>query len=169
MEGVIDGLYYCNQNRTQELSDRIFKRNVPRQHMQMYFSPRSVETRQVHMPILDCHKKNRTPCQVLPIYDINTMYAPSDSLPFNGFQNNVDTESKLRNIIFPIQKAEQSKFIPNRGSDLYMDTNFNNMKEKDPHPLLNKEDNLPKFNPNKHNIGNETFNNNTRVQIRSLE
>ena len=32
-----------------------------------------------------------------------------------------------------------------------------------------KKDNLPAFNPNKHNIGKELFNNPTRVQIRSLE
>lgn len=170
MEGVIDGLYYCNQNRTQELSDRMFQRNVPEQYMQMYFSPRSVETRQVHMPILDCHKKNRTPCRVLPIYDVNDMYAPSDSLPFNGFQNNVDIESKLKNIIFPIQKAAQSKFIPNENSDLYKNRYLiNNSKTRNPHPLLNKEEKLPNFNPNHHNIANNTFNNNTRVEIRSLE
>ena len=171
MHGVVDGKDYCQQNRTKELSDRIFQRNVPRQHMQMYFTPRSVETRQVYMPMLDCRKPNNTPCESLPIFDVNTMYAPSDSLPFNGFQNNVDTESKLRNIIFPIQKAAQSKFIPNSSSDLYVNSylTLNNNSKNNPHPLLNHQENLPKFNPNKLDISKKTFNNHTRVDIRSLE
>ena len=172
MHGVVDGRYYCHQNRTAELSNRMFQRTMPRQHMQMYFSPRSVQTRYVHMPMLDCRKPNNTPCENLPTYNTTTMYAPSDSLPFNGFQNNVDTESKLRNIIFPIQKAEQSKFIPDEGSDLYVNyylTRNNNPIDNNPHKLLNKRDELPSFNPNKHNIGRKLFNNNTRVQIRSLE
>ena len=99
------------------------------------------------------------------------MYAPSDSLPFNGFQNNVDTESKLRNIIFPLQKASQSKFIPNTSSDLYVNSylTINNNPTDNIHPLLNHQENLPKFNPNKHNISKRTFNNSTRVDIRSLE
>jgi hypothetical protein len=171
MHGVIDGRYQCNQKRTQDLSDRMFKRTMPSQHMQMYFSPRSVQTRYVHMPMLDCRKPNNTPCETLPTYDVNFMYSPSDSLPFNGFQNNVDTESKLKNIIFPLQKAAQAKYLPDEGSDLYVNyyLTANNNVENNPHKLLNKRDNLPSFNPNKHNIGKKLFNNNTRVQIRSLE
>ena len=36
MEGVINGRYYCNQNRTTELSNRMADRNKPNQHMQMF-------------------------------------------------------------------------------------------------------------------------------------
>lgn len=172
MQGVIDGRYHCNQNRTKVLSDRMFQRNVPSQHMQMFFSPRSVQTRYVHMPMLDCHTPSNTSCESLPTFNNNTMYSPSDSLPFNGYQTNVDVESRLRNIIFPIQKAAQSKFIPDESSDLYVNyylTANNKFYPNNPHQLLTKEEPLPKFNPNKHNIGKKMFNNNTRVEIRSLE
>jgi len=162
MQGAIDGKYYCHQNRTKVLSDRMLRRNVPSQHMQMYFSPRSVQTRYVHMPMLDCHKPSNTNCETLPTYSVNTMYSPSDSLPFNGYQTNVDVESRLRNIIFPIQKAVQSKFIN------YLTAN-NKFYPNNPHQLLTREEPLPKFNPNKHNIGKKMFNNSTRVEIRSLE
>ena len=50
-----------------------------------------------------------------------------------------------------------------------MHTANNKFYPNNPHKLLNSQDPLPKFNPNKHNIGKKMFNNNTRVEIRSLE
>ena len=59
--------------------------------------------------------------------------------------NKVDDESKLRNIIFPLQKGIQSKFVPNSTSDLYSNEIFiAGRKEYNPYPRLFKQE---KFSP----------------------
>ena len=67
MEGVVNGVFYCNQKRTQELSDRMYSRNLSSAPVKMQYSIRSVPTRYVQMPILDCHKPATVPCQQKPI------------------------------------------------------------------------------------------------------
>ena len=46
-------------------------------------------------------------------------FSPGNLAPFNGYMRKIDDESKLKNIIFPNQRATQSKFIPSSTSDLY--------------------------------------------------
>ena len=48
--------YLCNENRTSELSKRMYERNVPYAPLQMTYDPRPVETRHVVFPILDCYQ-----------------------------------------------------------------------------------------------------------------
>lgn len=171
MEGVVHGRYYCNQNRTTELSNRMADRNKPNQHMQMFFGNRPVQTRQVHMPMLDCRKPSNVGVDLLPVYNNLTHFAGGSSLPFNGYQENVDVESKLKNIIFPLQKAAQSKYIPDSTSDMYCNyyLTANNGDMPMPHKLINKKEKFNHFNPNTLNVGNNLFYNNTRVQTRSTE
>ena len=171
MNNVINGAYYCNQNRTTELSNRMYKRNVPSVPMQMNYDSRPVSTKFICMPIVDCRKPTFTSCERRPIYNTELMFAASDSLPFNGYQSNVDTESKLKNIFFPLQDCAQSKFIPNSNSDLYNNSYLtpNIKKTKMTNELLFKEEKFNSFNPNACNIGNDRFYNNTRVQVKNLK
>jgi len=171
MENVIKGVYFCQQNRTTELSNKMYKRNVPNVPLQMNYDPRPVETRFVRMPIIDCRLPNNTPCERRPIYNTRFMFAgSSQSLPFNGFQSKIDTESKLMNINFPLQNCPQSKFIPHSLSDLYNTTYLTPSikKTKMTNELLFKKEQFAPFNPNTCNLGHETFNNNTRVQIKNI-
>ena len=171
MEGVVNGRYYCNQNRTTELSNRMADRNKPNQHMQMFFGNRPVQTRQVHMPMLDCRKPSNVGVDLLPVYNNLAHFSGGSSLPFNGYQENVDVESKLKNIIFPIQKAAQSKYIPDSTSDMYCNyyLTANNGDMPMPHKIINRKEKFESFNPNTLNIGKNLFHNNTRVQTRSTE
>ena len=41
MYGVVDGLYYCQQNRVSELNERISSRNVPSEPLPPSFSPQT--------------------------------------------------------------------------------------------------------------------------------
>lgn len=167
----MNGAYYCNQNRTTELSSRMYKRNVPSGPMQMNYDPRAVSTKFICMPIIDCKKPTFTPCERRPVYNTELMFAGSTTLPFNGYQSNVDTESKLKNIIFPLQDCPQSQFIPNSKSDLY-NTSYltpNVQKTKMTNELLFKQEKFNSFNPNGCNLGQDIFHNNTRVQVKNLK
>ena len=172
MENVIKGAARCYQNRTQELSDRIYKRNVPNVPLSMNYDPRPVSTKFVQFPIVDCRLPSMVPCQRRPVYNNRVMFAGSStSLPFNGYQNNIDTESKLKDIIFPIQSCPQAKFIPSSGSDLY-NTQYltpNIPTVKMTNNLLFKQESFAPFNPNTCNIGKNIFNNNTRVQVKDCK
>jgi hypothetical protein len=172
MENVVKGAYYCQQNRTTQLSNRMYKRNVPGVPLQMNYDPRPVDTKFVVFPILDCRLPTNVPCERRPIYNTRHMFAgSSQSLPFNGFQSKIDTESKLMNIIFPLQSCPQAKFIPSSKSDLYNTTYLTPPFEttKMTNQLLFKQERFSPFNPNMCNLGKDTFNNNTRVQIKNLK
>jgi len=169
MENTVKGAYYCQQNRTTELSNRMYKRNVPGVPLQANYDPRPVDTRFIRMPVVDCRLPTNIPCERRPIYNTRFMFAgSSQALPFNGFQSKIDTESKLMNIIFPLQECPQSKFIPNSLSDLYNTSYLTPPlnKTKMTNELLFKQETFDPFNPNMCNTGRDTFNNNTRVQIR---
>lgn len=172
MENVIRGAAYCYQNRTKELSDRIYKRNVPNVPLEMNYDPRPVSTKFVQFPIVDCRLPTMVPCQRRAVYNTSQMFGGSStSLPFNGYQNNIDTESKLKDIIFPLQSCPQAKFIPSSNSDLY-NTQYltpNIPTTKMTNELLFKEHTFAPFDPNTCNIGNDTFNNNTRVQVKNCK
>ncbi len=170
MEGVVNGVFYCQQNRTQQLSDRIYSRNTTSAPIKMSYSVRPTQTRYVHMPILDVRKPVTVPCQQKPVYNTDTMFTPATSLPFNGYQANVDTETRLRDTIFPLQACPQAYYMPGTYSDMYNSSYL----VADSHPvkmtneLLFNEERFNPFNPNTCNTGHKLFNNHTRVQIRDL-
>ena len=170
MNGVVKGVYYCNKNRTQELSERMYARNLSNAPIKMQYDIRSVPTRYVQMPILDCHQEATVPCQKKPIYNTETMFMPSNSLPFNGFQANVDVETRLHNTIFPLQACPQAKHVSSSDSDMYNSsylTQTNNVVRMT-NELLFREEQFDKFNPNMCGTGHKLFSNHTRVQIRNL-
>ena len=119
MNGVVQGTYICNQNRTQELNDRLYKRNITSDPIKMQYSVRSVPTRYVHMPMLDTRKQTQQGCGIQNIYNTDKMFTPASSLPFNGYQENVDIETQLRGSVFPLQACAQASYVPDSNSDLY--------------------------------------------------
>jgi len=160
----------CNINRTHDLDKRIEKRFYPERPLQMEYSVRPTKTRQVLFPILDCHKACFNGVKNNGIHNPGKHFSPGDSAPFNGYMNNIDNESKLRNIIYPIQRGVQSKFIPGSNSDLFTTKNLVSGRQvENTHTLLSdnytyrtkKPDNLDK-------IGNLVFNNHTLNQIKNL-
>jgi len=170
MQGVVNGVFYCQQGRTQELSDRIYSRNTTGAPIKMSYSIRSVPTRYVHMPILDTRKEATVACKDNATYNTNTMFTPASSLPFNGYQANIDIETKLRDTIFPLQACPQAYFVPDSKSDMYNSSYLTSGSRPVvmTNQLLFKEDNFSPFNPNTCNTGHKLFNNHTRVQIRDL-
>ena len=75
----------------------------------------------------------------------------------------------LRNQYFALQKADQANYIPSSKSDLY-EYNVNNVSNSNlDKGIMFREMEFNNFNPNPHiSIGNNIFNNSTRVQLKNL-
>ena len=157
------------------MNDKLFSRRIPSHTLPNLLYPVPVSTLFQVMPGITGNKCLENP-GINKIYNTRKMFTPSDSLPFSGFQNKVDDESKLRNIIFPMQKCPQNKFIPNSTSDLYNNTisknnfkkhpSFENIKKRE---MNYTRENFNKFNPNVCGMKDQMFNNSTRIHIKNLK
>ena len=168
MYGVVDGLYYCQQNRVSELNERISSRNVPSEPLPPSFSARAVPTRYVKMPAVDCRIQPKVAIKGSCEYSPYAVFNPGDGAPYSGYALAIDQNSRLKNIFFPLQTCAQSKYIPSSKGDLY---NYRVIAKpsRATHSLLFKEENFSAFNPNTCNLGKELFNNHTRVQTKNLK
>ena len=81
--------------------------------------------------------------------------------------DSVDTESRLRNQFFALQKNDQSQYMPSLNSNLY---NTGSSLQQKPTQIenYNKIENIA-FNPDRCNLAPETFNNNTRLNLKNLK
>ena len=169
MFGLPNGVYYCNNNRVEDLNNRIYERNVPSQNLQMCFDPRSVETRYVKFPGLDCHKPSDVAIKHQPNYVQQTQFNPGTSAPYSGYASAVDNESVLQNIFMPNQKwTTQTKFIPSSKSDLYNSDVKTSQPVQMTNNLLFSEEKFAPFNPNPEDLGRKMFYNHTRQQVMNL-
>lgn len=163
-------VYFCQMNRTTELSKKMSNRNIPSHQIGASYFGRPVDTYATLFPILDCHLPKSNEPAKFPVYDQHNMFNPGQGAPFNGFAKNVDVETVLRNTVHPLQKAPQSKYIPGTRSDLFHNqyltqtTEKKNMKNN----LLFQKQVFNNFNPNRCGLGYKLFNNHTRVQTKDL-
>jgi hypothetical protein len=166
MFGVTQGLYTCNHGRVDEINNRMSERNLPSASLQPQYSIRPVATKYGYMQVLDQYKKTTVPLNQYKSYNTKTVFNPGNATaPWNGFSNNINTESSLRNQFFALQKCEQSEFVPKSTSDLFQ-TRVDYKPQKQTHPLLFDKPDLAPFNPNVQNLGYNLFNNHTRVQLK---
>ena len=164
MYGVVKGAYICNLNRTQELSNRMYNRNVPSHMLQAKFGMRPVSTKYAIMPIVDQRPLSNVPIIQQPTYNTQTQFNPGDTEgPWSGFASKIDDESKLRNIYFALQHCEQPNYVPSSQSDLYK-VHIDSKPQVNPFPYLSENEEFAPFNPNVCNVGHDFFNNSTRVQ-----
>ena len=166
MYGVINGVYYCNIARVEELNQRIADRNIPSNLLQPQFSIRPVSTKYSHLPIVDHRQKSNIEIERYPTYSTTKTFNPGTSqAPWNGFAANINTESTLRNQFFALQNCEQSNYIPSSKSDMYQ-INVNNGKPmQQPFPNLFQEQEFAPFDPNECGVGKELWGNCTRQQL----
>tara|TARA_A200000159_G_C7047485_1_gene224715 strand:- start:8 stop:550 length:543 start_codon:yes stop_codon:yes gene_type:complete len=161
-----------NLRQNQELNERMAVRNVPGETLQPNFSIRPTPTRYVTMPIVDLRTEAKETLKKHPKYDVEKTFNPGTrNAPWQGYADNVDTETVLRGTIFPLQGADQSKYMPSSRSDLY---NFQSMENSNPvsikTPLLFRQTQFNNFNPNEHesDVGFKFFENHTRQQTRNI-
>jgi hypothetical protein len=168
--GVVDGVFVASADRVDELSNRMFARNVPSQDLQPNFDMRPVATKYAVMPIYDQYKPTTEAMRSYPAYSPHNVYNPGTSRPhFNGFASKVNVESTLRNQWFALQNAEQSVYVPSSTSDLY-NTAIDYRPVMMPHPHLAEDysASLDPHNCNPMNLGRRVFENPTRMQLKDV-
>jgi len=167
--GVVDGVYYCNQERTEELSRRMAVRNIPSSPLQPQYDIRPVSTKYDMMGIIDQRPKSSVPLKSYPEYNIAKTFNPGSAVaPWSGFATEIDDDSRLRNEFFALQKCEQSEYVPSTKSDLYQVHVDSDNSEVQPFPDLFKKQEFAPFNPNTCNTGRMFFDNCTRQQIKDV-
>ena len=87
----------------------------------------------------------------------------------NSMGKNIDIETHLRNTIHPLQKAPQSKHIPDSSSDLFNTKHFKQTMGVDPNDLLQRPEQFDAFNPNRCLLGKNLFDNHTRQQTKDVK
>ncbi len=138
-------VYLAGFERTEELNNRIYERNIPSHTLEHHFGSRAAPTRQVKFPSVDIHRSAIDTNELIhqhPMYQQEYMFLPSTTArgPFAGYASNVDRESVLRNQIYAAQKNDdRSAFVPSSESDLY-NTIIVTRPSQQPHPLLFKRE-----------------------------
>ena len=170
MNNVVDGVYFCQQERTEELNKRILSRLNPNRLMQSQFSMRSVPTRYIRFPIIDSVNPSSEPILRVPDYSVREDFNPGNSKsPYAGYANDIDKESNMKNMFYPFQRCAQGKHIPSSESDLYQYSFPLNQNVQQPFPGLFKEEKFSQFNPNSCDFGKNVFYNHTKQQIKNLD
>ena len=173
--GVPTGVSYGQNERVDELNDRIQSRQFSDKPLAPNFSGRPVLTKHSRFQILD----RRAPFQEQIIHmeqhNVETNFSPATHRgPPCTFFTHVDVESGLRNQTVALQKgAIQSVYVPDSTSDLYrlqIPSSSSSNIGPNPHPGLFvsqtfRETRTATMN---NNIGRDVFNNHTRTQLRGL-
>ena len=166
---VFKPVYVCQQNRTSELSNRMYDRNMPSHQMSPSYFARPVDTYARKFPMLDCRRPSSVHKAEFPVYCQKRIFNPGQGAPFNGYAKNIDVESTLHNSFAPLQKCGQCKFIPSSRSDLYNSKYLISGRQvRMTNPLLFKKEEFAPFNPNTCNLGHKIFNNHIRIQTKNV-
>lgn len=169
MFGVVNGLYYCNLERTHELDNRMYDRNIPSAQLQTVVDMRPVSTKYDLMSVVDRRVIPTVPLVSQPSFNINNTFNPGNlKSPWSGYAVHVNDESRLRNQFFANQNNAHAHYIPSSDSDMYRVKVDGGIKDIQTHKQLFKTETFAPFDPSICNIGNNIFNNYTRQQLKDL-
>lgn len=168
------GIIYRQNERVDELNERILGRFYPDLPLQPNLNVRPVPTKYSHFPVIDRIPFTNEPILKIPYYSMETNFTPANTrAPVDGYFSNVNVESSLRNQYFGLQRgAPHLEYIPSSQSDLYkVDIGTPSTRtEEQPYPgLFNRtESQNIKTTDSKldANVGADRFFNNTRIQSR---
>jgi hypothetical protein len=168
--------FYTGQNqRIEELNDRIYERVLTDSPLEPNFDPRPVPTKYVLFPVMNSRTNtSSSPSQwKLPYVDYNpqtNFYSGDSTPPFNGYSNKIDLENALRNQYFVLQHGSpQSTYIPDSNSELYKVSVISRPSQQ-PYPGLFSQtqwDTTPHPNVSNSLIGRDVFFNHTKNQLRN--
>jgi len=172
--GLIDGIEYRQNERTDELNDRIYQRIHSDNSLYKYnkpnYNPRPSMTKYSVFPIVDLRTSSNVPLTNYLEYSTDKVFSPIHTNgPVDGYFRNVGLEMDLRNQYFAISSANQRYFVPSSNSDLYRNRSVGgSLNEQQPYPNLFVK---PSFDSSSDhyidsNIGSLTFFNDTRAQLR---
>lgn len=168
MQGVVDGIYYGQNERLDELNNRIKDRQFADSPLEPNYSPRSIPTKYSLFPIVNRRRPVTETAIPYPEYKSSVNFNPGSGAPVSGFS--VDAETALRNQGIALQHgANQGVYVPSSNSDLYNVTIVSRPSEQ-PNPYLFERqvfDQQPHPNVADSMIGRDSFFNHTRTQLRN--
>lgn len=174
--GVPTGVSYGQNERVDELNDRLQSRQFSDKPLAPNFSGRPILTKQSRFQILD----RRAPFQeqIIPMepHNVETNFSPATHRgPPSTFFTHVDVESGLRNQTVALQKGSiQSVYVPDSSSDLYrvqVPSSSSSTIGPNPYPGLFAQQTFREtrsVSTMNSSIGKDVFNNHTRTQLRAL-
>lgn len=156
--------------RTIEINNRMYDRNIPSQPLQAYINVRPVMTKYSILPIVDPRASVSVPMKQSPIYNSKQVFNPGNTQsPWSGYASNINVESDLKGQIFALQKCSQSIYVPQSTSDLYQYSFQPSPASRQEIPFsdLYTSYKFDAFNPNPENLaGKDKFFNCTRQQLK---
>jgi len=170
--GLVDGIEYRQQERTDELNQRIEQRFYPNTPLQPLFHPRPSMTKYSVFPTIDLRKDCSVHLNTYLEYSTSTSFAPlASKAPVDNYFRNIDVEMDLRNQYFALSSAPQRHFVPSSNSDLYRNRSVSGpLNDTQPYPSLFD---APTFDTSIHpnmvvnpHVGQLSFFNATRAQLR---
>ncbi len=159
-----------NFEKQNNINNSILNRQITEYNLQPNIDFRPIPTKYTHFNVFgNIEEKNDTK---YPEYDINSMYNSGNRKShFSGFSNNIDNESVLQNRVYALQNDERSVYVPNTTSQLYNEyipNTINTNVDIDSYKVF-RDTTFNNHNPNySDKIGSNYFNNNTRVQLKSI-
>lgn len=156
------GVYYLQNERVEELNDRIQERRFPDKPLEPIYDLRPIATKYTMFPMNDVRKQAKEPKQIYPEYDATTNFIPSNN---THSKYDVDVENMLGNYA-----KEKNKYVPASSSDLYNVTIPSRPSVQPFEGLFRKNEFPATTHPNNQNtqIGKDRFYNHTRTQLRSI-
>ena len=154
-----NSLLIGNKELSNELNQRIYKRNMPLNNLDIAYGIRPQATKYMRNPML-------------------TVIEPLSNRKFNsgekvggwsGYAANIQKESILKNQINPIQNNSRTTYIPNMNSELYNQTMPTGQSVDQPFPYLFNSASFSNNSKDSANFSNKLFNNHTRQQIKEEE
>lgn len=164
----------CSSQRTSQINERIYERNIPSAPLQPYLDARPVLTKYSILPIVDYRAPVSVPLIQRPTYNPHQTFNPGNrAAPWSGFSSNICVESDLRNQYAALQSCPQAYYIPSSQSSLYRVVweNKSDAHIQQPFPDLFQQEPLVSSrhpNPDPSKIGYMMFQNATRQQMRGL-
>lgn len=171
--GLAQGIAYGQHSRVDEINTRFTDRQFTDQPLKPQFDIRSIPTKYSVFPIIDrrnppAHESRK---QYLDHFVEDNFCPNIRNGPVDGYLRKVETESVLRNQYFALQKgADQGVYVPSSMSDLFKVQQVVGRQEEQPYPHIASTFNFEnRVHPNLASklIGQDTFNNNTRTQLRN--
>lgn len=159
-----------NRHSSDEINDRMSKRNIPDSTLQPNFDPRPIPTKYSLFPIIDRCKEVTVMKNKYDTYTPSSNFNPSDGAPVNGFINNVCIESELRGNPYKLTGGDLGhKYIPSVSGPLYNNVVGNpyDIPDSKHHLLFKKDEHRQSVSNIDPSIGKDLFHNNTRVQLRN--
>ena len=169
MYGLVDGVYQCNLERTEELNTRISERNIPSESLKPNLNCRPQQTKFTILGKEDPSQNTDCPRgETYPHYSPKRIFNPGNAPgPWYGYASSINEESLLRNQYFALQGCDQGKYMPSTKSDLYQATIVSKPTHQ-PHPHLFRTEDFSPFQPNTCGIAKQLFHNHTHQQIKDL-